>query len=640
MYQSGGASMETLDFEQKLEEAKAGNVSAMAAVGYRYATGTCGAPLDDQEAINWYRLAAERGNKVSQYNLGRRYHLGKTVQKDHKIALSWFMKAALQGYGDAQYYVGKYFSEGLAVEKNAWEAARWYRMAADNGDADAQRQLAWLYREGCGVTASETEAAKWFLKAADNGDRSAQNSIALVYKNGRGFPQDYEKAAHYMKLSAENGYLSAQCNLASWYCDGEVVEKNEQEAFRLYSLAAKSEDAGALYNLGKLYRDGIGVEKNPVEAVKYIGMAADKGDKYAQNAIALIYRNGKGVPQDFEKALHYMTLAAEQNLTASQFNLACWYRDGEVVPKDLNKALQLFLHSANQGDADAAYHCGMIYLDGTSQMEPDFERAYAWFAVATERGRKCEFPTHLTHERMNPDSKGNMRQYAVDMQSRPGSTVELVEKDLTADFGDLWKLVPETAQTSLITGVTSYVDFYNRYGNDPRIDYSASIVPMCKGLEIILNRYLREGYVIYLRDLHVNPEELKDIRGITYRSKKYDRWNFAITTEEYSLKSVPYAIFENYKGGALNDQKPPVLNTFFEQYVSNLLFKQECQGDLDAYFRELITYLDMVADTRNPSAHSAIMDWLKAEACGDILLKVKKLIYHLLDRIDPDAISE
>ena len=66
------------------------------ALGLKYYKGD-GVPQSDTEAVKWYRLAAEQGNALAQYNLGWMYQYGRGVKKSRKTAIMWYEKAAAQG---------------------------------------------------------------------------------------------------------------------------------------------------------------------------------------------------------------------------------------------------------------------------------------------------------------------------------------------------------------------------------------------------------------------------------------------------------------------------------------------------------------------------------------------------------------
>lgn len=57
---------------------------------------------DKQEALAWYRKAAEQGNPDAQYNVGMMYLRGEGVAGNRQEAIKWIGKAAEQGYKRAQ----------------------------------------------------------------------------------------------------------------------------------------------------------------------------------------------------------------------------------------------------------------------------------------------------------------------------------------------------------------------------------------------------------------------------------------------------------------------------------------------------------------------------------------------------------
>ena len=57
---------------------------------------------DLEEAVKWYRKAAEQGNSRAQYELGYCYIKGKGVAQDRNEAIKWYRKAAAQGNASAE----------------------------------------------------------------------------------------------------------------------------------------------------------------------------------------------------------------------------------------------------------------------------------------------------------------------------------------------------------------------------------------------------------------------------------------------------------------------------------------------------------------------------------------------------------
>ena len=67
-----------------------------------------GVPQDYQEALKWYRLAAEQGDANAQCSLGVMYYEGQGVQQDYKAAIKLWKLAAEQGHEEAQYNLDNY----------------------------------------------------------------------------------------------------------------------------------------------------------------------------------------------------------------------------------------------------------------------------------------------------------------------------------------------------------------------------------------------------------------------------------------------------------------------------------------------------------------------------------------------------
>ncbi|WP_032501022.1 tetratricopeptide repeat protein, partial [Vibrio tasmaniensis] len=70
---------------------------------------------------------------------------GRGVSQDYEEAVSWYRKAAEQGYARAQTNLGWMYDEGRGVSQDYEESVSWYRKAAEQGYARAQTNLGWMY---------------------------------------------------------------------------------------------------------------------------------------------------------------------------------------------------------------------------------------------------------------------------------------------------------------------------------------------------------------------------------------------------------------------------------------------------------------------------------------------------------------
>jgi tetratricopeptide (TPR) repeat protein len=161
---------EGLDYESCHPLALEGDAEAQLTLGVMYATGK-GVSVDDEEAVQWLRKAAEQGHRSAEYNLGEFYYYGK----------GWYRKAAEHGNPLAQYKLGLMYKDGDSVPQDDEEAVKWFRKAAEQGrNARPQYALGLAYANGRGVPKDYVQAYAWFAVAWVNGSAEARRMIDKV----------------------------------------------------------------------------------------------------------------------------------------------------------------------------------------------------------------------------------------------------------------------------------------------------------------------------------------------------------------------------------------------------------------------------------------------------------------------------
>ena len=243
-----------------------------------------------------FETARELGKKDSVspallFRVAKFYDLGIGTNKNHEDAVKWYRKAAEQGHATAQCNLEICYATGDGVAENLKEAVKWYSKAAEQGHAAAQNYLGVCLHEGKGVEKNYEEAVIWYRKAAEQGYATAQNNLGLCYEFGRGVEKNYEEAVKWYTKAAEQGHAKAQFFLGWCYEKGQGVEKNYEEAVKWYTKAAEQGNAYAQFNLGWCYDNGQGVEKNLEEAVKWYTKAAKQGHASAQKRLNRILGN-------------------------------------------------------------------------------------------------------------------------------------------------------------------------------------------------------------------------------------------------------------------------------------------------------------------------------------------------------------
>lgn len=133
------------------------------------AANTAPVPAELQELF----AKAQAGDAQSQLHLGEAY----TRRKNYEEAVRWFRQAADQGNARAQMDMGIDYENGRGVEQDFGQALNWYRKSADQGNMAAEYFLGRLYQNGKGVDKDQAKAREWFQKSADQGFDSAKKAL-------------------------------------------------------------------------------------------------------------------------------------------------------------------------------------------------------------------------------------------------------------------------------------------------------------------------------------------------------------------------------------------------------------------------------------------------------------------------------
>ncbi len=134
-------------------------------LGYMYETGL-GLPKDAREALRWYtRAADEHGNTLSMVAIASMYDRGLTGKSAtaQEQALTWYKKAANYGDGHAQMELGRRYREGVGgVQRDRIEAYKWFALAVENLPEGEARDQAIVERIDAvnGLSVSESEQAR------------------------------------------------------------------------------------------------------------------------------------------------------------------------------------------------------------------------------------------------------------------------------------------------------------------------------------------------------------------------------------------------------------------------------------------------------------------------------------------------
>jgi TPR repeat protein len=153
---------------QKLKRAaELGDAISQAILGDIFSNGELMKP-DYQQAANYYKMAADQGQRDGEFGLAVRYVTGQGMPLDRAEAQRWFKAAAEQGHADAQYDLGTMYEVGDGTGADLPSALHYYELAAQQGVVKAQYRLGVLLAKGAGVQTDRVSAYKWLMLSQDS----------------------------------------------------------------------------------------------------------------------------------------------------------------------------------------------------------------------------------------------------------------------------------------------------------------------------------------------------------------------------------------------------------------------------------------------------------------------------------------
>lgn len=176
---------------------------------------------DMVNSIAALKYAADGGEPLAQWKLGRMYAAGEGVKKNDLEAYHYFARI-VRDYKEDQLdprdrsvvasafvSVGVYSLSGIPksqVHKNAQRALHMFHYAATVfGNADAQYNLARMYLDGAGTDRSPRQAVPWLRYAAEKNHVEALAVLGnLLFTGDSGVARQRAKGIMYLTLAADS----------------------------------------------------------------------------------------------------------------------------------------------------------------------------------------------------------------------------------------------------------------------------------------------------------------------------------------------------------------------------------------------------------------------------------------------------
>jgi TPR repeat protein len=367
-------------YKKRLTEARLGDRDAQYEVGVMCANGV-GTRRNPEEAVVWFKGAAERGHPMAQYLLAVAHANGMGTPRNEFLAVQGFMKAAEQGHGRALLKLAQ-----RAAEHHDDLAFQCVLKAAGQGLPEAQADLADRYALGEGTSADAAEALVWYERAARQGVARAQFALAARLEGGPEGEPD-EAVLRWYRAAAAQGHPGAQLALVrldrlghgrsgEGRRPGKGDADDRRRGDKRWSRYAERGDADDQYHLGCMHEAGIEVEADVEEACRWYRMAAERGHQDAQLALARLL---EAADPGADEALHWWQLAAERGSADAQYRLGCRHaEDGRH--RDPLKALAWQLRAAEQGHPEALMAVHRLLRGGAEAA------AHACLLQAAEQG--------------------------------------------------------------------------------------------------------------------------------------------------------------------------------------------------------------------------------------------------------------
>ena len=214
-------------------------------------------------------------------------------------------------------------------------------------------------------------------------DNRTKFLLGMAYREGILIEQDLAKAMNLFADAANDGFAPAQYALSSMYYRGEGGHQSFEKAFEWETKASDDKNPNVWESLAFLYRAGLGCQRNLSKALDCYKYAIKFGDTSSYAVVAEIYSILSSSPESVE----FYKKSADCGNIFSAFELGMLYKDGySSFEPNYENAAKYFLMAAEAGMTEAKYQMGELYYLGYAAFGRDFASANKWFKRAAEEG--------------------------------------------------------------------------------------------------------------------------------------------------------------------------------------------------------------------------------------------------------------
>ena len=132
------------------------------------------------------------------------YKLGKGVKKDYSKAMNYFKIASEKGHVSSMYNLAVLYDFQADEEyRDVKKAIYYYEMAIEYGHSGAMNNLGVCYENGEGVSKDLKKALDLYIKASDAGDANGAMNASKCFRLSRGCEKDLDKSEFYCLRAKE-----------------------------------------------------------------------------------------------------------------------------------------------------------------------------------------------------------------------------------------------------------------------------------------------------------------------------------------------------------------------------------------------------------------------------------------------------
>lgn len=145
------------------------------ALGYMHMHGF-GVAQSHKKALEYFKVAAEKGNADAQFNLGAMHVGGIGIKKAYDRALHYFTLSAHQGHTLALFNLGQMHLNGLGTPRSCTVAVQFLKAVAERGPWGTQLDAAHTAL----LNSNPAQAIQLYSPLAEGGYEVAQYNIAFL----------------------------------------------------------------------------------------------------------------------------------------------------------------------------------------------------------------------------------------------------------------------------------------------------------------------------------------------------------------------------------------------------------------------------------------------------------------------------